>query len=171
MNNFVTIKHINSYKRVSYYSICFEGEEDSLFEEFMKIHNQKDTDGTTKREFIQIMAWLQKIGKEIGAQPRYFRHEGATSDAKALPPPARYIEGETGKLRLYCMVCSENVVFLYNGGIKTTNKAQDCPNVARHFRLANKLTKSINEAFANSDIRWNEDDDNILFEEGFELEI
>ena len=149
MNTFVTIKHINDFRKVCYYSICLEGEEESLFEKFLKKHSQADAPESIQRALTQIITWIQRIGNEIGAQPRYFRNEGTISDAKALPPPARFLESETGTLRLYCMACNESVVFLYSGGEKTTDRAQDCPNVMGHIRLANKLTKAITEAFVN----------------------
>jgi len=166
VSRFATIKHINTFKKVHYYSILFEDEEDSLFEQFI---NKYIEDEGTKEELVEMVEWIRKIGDEIGAKTKYFRHEGATSDAKALPPPARFIEGAAGSLRLYCLVLSEQVVVLYNGGVKTKNKAQDCPNVSSHFRLANKISKVITQSFIEKEIRWNEEDTDITFDDGFEL--
>lgn len=167
MNTFVTIKHIEDYEEVSYYSICFEGDEVSLFENFiLKFHNSKH-----KEELLQITEWIERIGNEIGAISRYFRHEGRGSDAKALPPPTKYLTGDAGQLRLYCMIANKHVVFLYDGDVKTTDLAQDCPNVAPKFHLANKLTSAINQAFFEREIQWSYYDDDIEFSEELELEI
>lgn len=73
-------------------------------------------------------------------------------------------------LRLYCLRANESVVFLFNGDIKTTLKAQDCPNVKSHFKLANKLTALLNQAFVENQIEWNEDFTDIGVEDDFRLE-
>lgn len=156
MSRFVTIKHIEDYELVSYYSVCYEDEEESLFEQFLV---RFADDPATEKEVVQLVYWLQKIGDDIGAKDRYFRPE---ERASALPPP-RYIENDAGDLRLYCFVASENVVFLFDGGIKTTQRAQDCPNVASHFRLANKLSKAINQCFIDGDIQWKEGREDIEY--------
>lgn len=168
MSNFATIVHIETFKKVTYYSIQFEEEEETLYEQFLTKHIEIEE---LQEELLDMIGWIQKIGKEIGANSRYFRHEGATSDAKALPPPAKYIEGGSGRLRLYCMVISKFVVILFNGGVKTTQKAQDCPNVSSYFRLANKITAAINKSFLDKDISLNENGDDIIYDDDFELEI
>lgn len=168
MNNFATIKHIQTFKKVNYYSIVFEDEEDSLFEDFL---NKCAEIPELLDEVGVILEWIKKLGDEIGAKLRYFRHEGATSDAKALPPPTRFLAGDTTNLRLYCMVISETVVLLYSGAIKTTQKAQDCPNVSSHFRLANKITAIINKCFLEKEIYWNEEDTDIIYSNDFEFEV
>jgi hypothetical protein len=177
MNTFVTIKLVKEYEKVSYYSICGEGGGKSLFEEFVEAYNQDSILEKTRRELVQIMALIKKLGEEVGAKDRYFRNEGTISDTKALPSPNKQLQellhlSKAGLgLRLYCMVCSKNVVILYSGAVKTKDRAQDCPNVAPHLRLANKLTKAINEAFASGDIRWNTQNNDIEFDEDFEFEI
>ena len=49
--------------------------------------------------------------------------------------------------------------------------AQDCPNVKKHFKLANQLTKIIDNAFANKDIIWNDDYTAIYCEDDFKLQF
>ena len=63
------------------------------------------------------------------------------------------------------MRVSDNVVFLFNGDIKTANKAQDCDNVRPHFRQANKLSALIDKAFFDREIQWNDDYTDILLED------
>ncbi len=48
--------------------------------------------------------------------------------------------------------CVSNVVILFGGGLKTTRKAQDCPNVAGPFREANKWARAIQGAIADEDL-------------------
>ena len=172
MNNIATIKQIASYNKVIYYSICIEDDGgDSLFELFLKKHTAEN-----KEKLNHIMKWLQLIGEKYGAQEYYFRNEAESSDTRGLPPSGTdreptYIEdGENvpNNLRLYCFKLNEHVVILYNGDIKTSARAQDCPNVRQHFRLANMLTKLVEEQM-NEGIKWNEDYSDIQIEEEFEL--
>ncbi len=128
------------------------------------------------------MVWIKEIGNKYGAKEFYFRNEAETSNTGALPPQGvdrepTYIEfnEETGKdenrpnnLRLYCFRANDHVVFLFNGDIKTANRAQDCDNVRPHFRLANTITTAIERCFGN-EINWNDDLTDIIIDDNFEL--
>ena len=182
MNNFATLNKVGTYDKVVYYTLTIEDEDGvndkSLFEMFIEKHSKENYE-----KFHHIMTWLQIIGNEIGAKEYYFRQEAEISDTSALPPTGvdrepTYVEinNETGEeenkpnnLRLYCFRASETVVFLFNGDVKTENKAQDCDNVRPHFRLANRLTKLLEDKFKEKEILWNEDGTNIEFEEDLEL--
>lgn len=65
------------------------------------------------------------------------------------------------------MRANEHVVFLFNGDIKTVAKAQNCPNVNSRFKMANKLTKILTDAFVEGDIRWISDYVKIEFDKDF----
>lgn len=65
----------------------------------------------------------------------------------------------------------KTLCFLFNGDIKTSQYAQDCPNVKKHFKLANQLTKAIDKAFADKDIVWNDDFTAINCEDDFKLQF
>lgn len=172
MNKFVRIKHIQSYKKVHYYSVCINDEKVSLFDKFIQKHRIANFE-----KFYHIFRWIEIIGNKYGAQEQNFRPEAEISDTSALPPKGKYrkptyIENEileANPLRLYCFRVSEKIVFLYNGEIKTALKAQDCPQVRPHFKLANVITKALEEAFRNKEIYWKEDYTDIEFDE--ELEI
>lgn len=174
MNNIATIKFIASYKKVVYYSVCFDEDEGvSLFELFIKKHTIYNIE-----KLNHILSWIKVIGEKIGAHEEYFRNEAKDSDTSGLPPVGKdrnptYIEdGENtpNNLRLYCFRLNNHVVFLYNGDIKTSAIAQDCDNVRPHFELANRLTRIIDDQL-NAGIQWNADFTDIQFEEGFELNL
>lgn len=173
MNNFAHIKPLFKYKKVAYYSVILNNNKDSLYEEFVKKHELTD-----KNKLYHIQKWLQVIGKKYGAQTRLFRNEAYTADTSALPPVGKdkkpyYIEygkKKNNNLRLYCLRANEHVVFLFGGDIKTAEKAQDCPNVKSHFLLANQLTDSIDKAFRNKDIIWNDDCTLIDCDKNFKLD-
>lgn len=178
MNNFAEIILVQRFKKVNYYTLLLNDDERSLFSQFTFKHTSAN-----KEKLSHIMAWIKVIGNKIGAKEQYFRNEAETADASALPPKGidrepTYVEcneitGQDEKkandLRLYCLRANSNVVFLFNGDIKTADKAQNCDNVRPHFKLANKLTEVIDRAFRDREISWNNDQTDIVFEKNFEL--
>mgnify|MGYP007089157557 CR=1 FL=1 len=165
MNNFATIKHINTFRKVSYYSLCLNGEKESMFEKFQHVwlKNEKH-----RKDLLQIVFWIKRMGERDGALERYFRHEGK---AHALPPPASFIQGHAGHLRLYCMVVNPCLVFLFSGDVKTKKHPQDCPNVASHFRDAGRFSKKIEEAIISKEIKPSDliTDHHLIIDAGFEI--
>lgn len=172
MNTFAHIKPIARYDKVAYYSVCINDESVSLFEKFLSNHELNN-----KSKLNHVLAWIKIIGDKYGAQTHLFRSEAEFADASALPPVGKdrqpcYTEfgkPKANNIRLYCLRANEKVVFLFNGDIKTTRYAQDCPNVKNHFTLANKLTKAIDLAFAEKHIVWIDDDTLINCSSDFKL--
>ncbi len=153
MNKFATITLSNEfiYPRVKFYSVTFEddvSEIDKFFEKMERSAAESDSS--------RFIALLEEIGNHRGAKERYFRKENAFG---ALPPKNKEIrELKLGSFepidnwRLYCLRLSDNIVILFNGGIKTTDKALDCPTVSPFFRQAEKLTKLIDEAIKEGNL-------------------
>jgi len=142
----INLKRIASFHKVTYYSVLFEGELITVFEQFLSYHTSANKD-----KLNHIIAWIKVIGDKIGAKRHYFRNESNIADTSALPPigmnsEPSYIEYDeiTGEgtvkpnnLRLYCFRANDSVVVLFNGDIKTKAKAQKCESVKAHFYLAN----------------------------------
>ncbi len=167
MHKFATITPVYRLKKVTYYSIHFEGEEDSLFARFVDEHS----DEAFYEQLSLIRSWLRKLGDEIGADERYFRHEAFRGgDARALPPPARYIDLDC-PLRLYCMRMNAGAVILFGGAEKTAATAQECENVRPHFLLANRLTKAIDQALRAGDISIDPQTGELLFDDDLTLTL
>jgi hypothetical protein len=57
------------------------------------------------------------------------------------------------ELRLYCVCVTEKVVILANGGVKTSQKVQDSPDLLPHFRFVNEMSKQITVAIRDKDIK------------------
>jgi hypothetical protein len=165
MHNFATIKHIQTFEKVSYFSIIFDSDSLSLFEVFSeRIKN----DVNLKEDLQIITAWLIKIGAR-GAKKIWFREEGS---AQALPPKIHLLAGKYTSLRLYCAVLNESVVVLFSGDIKTTLKAQDCPNVKDHFQLANRISERLTQAIIDKFIVLDDTLPNRMYiEEGYEINM
>ena len=81
--------------------------------------------------------------------------------AQAIPPDI-YITHKQCRLRLYCLRMTHRAVILFDGGAKTTKKAQDCPVVSSHFALANQLAEALWNAYDTGMIAKDENDDLIL---------
>lgn len=174
MSNFASIKFIEEYAKVAYYSVVIDGAEDgvSIFENFVAKHTKEN-----KEKLNHILAWIKKIGDMHGAKEYFFRHEMA---AEALPPPLgkgrqpTYIEdgqNAVNNLRLYCHRLNDRVVVLFDGDIKTADTPQECPQVKSHFNLANILSKLIDKSFADGTIEWDEDGWDILYDEDFKIDF
>lgn len=174
MTSFAHIIPIAKYDKVSYYSVCIDESEKSLFDDFIKYHTKHN-----KEKLNHILEWLKQIGNKYGAQKHLFRSEAEFADASALPPIGMEREptySEYGKikannLRLYCLRANQHVVFLFDGDIKTADLAQNCPNVRDYFKKANQLTKAIDNAFRSRDIVWNDDCTEIECDDDFKLQF
>lgn len=171
MSNFVSIKRIQKYREVIYYSVVVDGEEDeeSLFETFVQKYGNEE-----KTKLNHILSWIREIGNIHGAQPNFFREE---NHAVALPPQGMhrdpsYIENDiesANPLRLYCHRLNGHVVVLFGGGVKTADAAQDCANVSMPFILANKLSKLIDKSIQEGEIEWDHDRRDILHDMEYKL--
>lgn len=171
MNTFARIKHIGTYDKVSYYSVVIDDQTISMFENFITVHEKHN-----KEKLYHIVKWIEVIGKKYGALPHLFRPEGETADTSALPPAANktpsYIDQGKKKpnpLRLYCLRANNHVVFLFDGDLKTAQKARECKNVKKHFILANQITKALDEAFKQKDIKWNDTQTDIVYDTDLEI--
>ena len=145
MKKWFKIEEFAIFRKVAYYTIRYENDQLSETDKFLE---KFSTIELHKEKLNKLIVFIESMGDEYGAKQEFFRHEAA---ADALPPPygsvKRYgfLEFIEYDLRLYCCRLSDSVVVLYGGGQKTTAKAQDCPNVAPHFRLAHRATEAINE--------------------------
>ncbi len=149
MKNFVTIRLFKTFERVAYYTFFVEGREQSETDTFF---TRFENELALANDLNLLVAWIQEVGQNRGAQNRYFRFE---NDAVALPPPAR-IMAELGsnycQLRLYCVRLSDKVVILANGGRKTSQTVQNSPELMAHFRFANKMARQLIELIQSGDL-------------------
>lgn len=153
MNNFAAIKSLHFYLKVNYYTVGLENEDGEeyldLFDDFVQRHDTEEH----QESLDQIWTWMKNLGKKHGAKEHFFRFEAyGGGDARALPPPAKFLETEN-QLRLYCMRFDEHNVILFNGGVKTASTAQACENVRSHFIQANRLSRQIYQAYRDGDIK------------------
>ena len=177
VNNFAVLEKLEdfSFRKVVYYSIKFLDNENDI-PEFYDFLNRMEDIQYLKSDLDNLFIWLEEIGEHYGAiKNRFFRHEAKSGEASALPPSKRTMELYEliveESLRLYCLVANEHVVFLFNGGIKTTLNPENCPNVGPYFKQANLLSKKIDELFQEKSIQWNVDLTDIHFDPSLTIEL
>ena len=174
MNIFATIENAITYEKVTFYTVRLEGQQYTEFEKFILKHQDNDT---VHNEYHDLLSLIQRLGERIGAKERYFsRHE---KKAQALPPEWKSLPlGERKlhvkyqhNLRLYCMRITDEIVFLFDGGVKSPGAitAQDCKNVRQFFKLANQFAAAIEKSIIEKDIIPK--GVYLEFDDDFELEI
>jgi hypothetical protein len=146
MKQYVTLQVFKTFPKVRYYTFQIEG------------HDRNETDKFfSKLEFVEAITddlyrlnrIIITIGERTGAIIDLFRPE---DEAVALPPKPSFRlkqilqirELEHNNLRLYCIWISEKIVILANGGVKTSQKTEDSPDLMPHFRFIKSMGKQIN---------------------------
>ena len=119
MKKKTTIDILGKTEKTTLYSISFEMDGTTEFEKFVA---EFELNAVYNQDYQRIIAALQIILQK-GALERFFRPEGKMEDCvQAIP-----IYG--GKLRLYCLRISDEIVILGNGGVKTTTTYQQDPKL------------------------------------------
>ena len=153
-----TVELLNESEKVSLYSISFEMDGTTEFEKFVVAF---EMNATYNRDYQRIIAALQAILR-IGALERFFRPEGGINDSvQALPI-------ESGKLRLYCLRLSDQIVILGNGGVKNTRTYEEDPKLYSYVLDLQKFERILNESIAKGYVSVEEKElsglENITFE-------
>ena len=135
MKKKTTIDLITESEKTALYSISFEIDGTTEFEKFVA---EFEMNATYNHDYQRIIAALQAI-LDKGALERFFRPEGKMDDnVHAIP-----IDG--GKLRLYCLRLSKQIVILGNGGVKTTKKYQEDPKLFGYVLDLQRFERILNE--------------------------
>ena len=141
-----TVELLKESEKASLYSISFEMDGTTEFEKFVA---EFEINATYNRDYQRIIAALQAILR-IGALERFFRPEGNMNDSvQALPV-------ESGKLRLYCLRLSDQIVIIGNGGVKSTRTYEEDPKLYGYVLDLQKLEKILNESIAKGYVSMEE---------------
>jgi hypothetical protein len=125
----------------------FPSETQRFFEKFYNDNNYKQS-------VQEIVALLEYIGVDRGANIHLFRAEGK---ADGLPKneknACRYLELNFADfpLRLYCLRICDEILILFNGGVKNASTAQES-DASMSFYEAQQFCERINNAFASKEI-------------------
>ena len=115
MRKKTTVELITCSEIASLYSISFEIDGKTEFEKFVEAF---EADATYRNDYRRILAALQVV-LEVGALERFFRPEGKIEDDLVALPL------DSGKLRLYCLRISDQILVIGNGGIKDVKRYED----------------------------------------------
>jgi hypothetical protein len=142
----VYIEEFLLYAKVRYYTVKLGNQEDSETDRFI---NRFIASGEFRDELGTIRYWLEQIGTHRGATQADTDELFRTKKGKvrALPPPFEF----GNRLRLYGIICSDDIVILGGGGRKTTKKAQD-GDTAEAFELIQQVAKAVQEALRRGTI-------------------
>lgn len=130
------VKIIEQNDNVSLYSICFDGNEQSEFEKFLTAFREN---AKLNEEYQRILVAVNHI-VEKGALERFFRPEGKMSDGLCA------LSLDTHRLRLYCLRISDQILFVGNGGEKTSRTYQEDTILTGYVMDLQQFDKLLKEA-------------------------
>lgn len=136
----------------TFYTVRLISDDDDLPSEtdiFFDTYTVKEN--PLEQEAFQLFRLItESIGNRYGAIDDFF--DRIENKAQALPPkPKSWIEeikeiGFNFPLRLFCYRVSNQIVILFNGGVKETNIVQESKNLSIKFYEAQTFVKKIEEA-------------------------
>jgi hypothetical protein len=130
---------------VTFYTVRWEGAETSETDKFFSRMKGLPDMQQPLHELANLIS--EVIGNHHGAHEAFFNR--MENWAIALPPKGKVRLGEINveyagfPLRLYCYRVTDELVILFNGGIKTGRTAQDSQELSMKFYEANEFTKRI----------------------------
>lgn len=135
------IQSVAQTEKAGLFSICFEGESFSEFEKFVSKH--KDA---YSKDLNMILAAISHMLGASGFLERYFRPESKMNDGVCALPL------ESGKLRLYCLRVSDNVLIAGNGGVKDVRRYEESEELNGYVITLQKLDKAIKMAIKKGNV-------------------
>jgi hypothetical protein len=123
------------------YSVCVDGNDNSLFDEFL-LENEQYQDWLN-----EILVKLQNMGNNTGCRRGFFKHEeGKPGDGVAAL--------RVGQLRLYCLYFDNTAVIFGSGGYKSPDirSYQEDPALYAKASQMIKIAEAINKAIIEKDI-------------------
>ena len=141
-------------KRCKIYSVQLEGDENTLFEQFLA-ENEDDFPESIEDIYASLIA----IGRKHGARDYYFRpkKEGRLGDGvEAL------FDFPNAHLRLYTIKYGSILLILGGGGYKSKEirAFQEDPKLTHENYLVREIAATLYEAIKDKDLRWNKERDN-----------
>ncbi len=143
-----------SGRRCKIYSVLMEGDEKTLFDQFLE-ENENDF----PQELDAIFRDLIDIGRRHGARDYYFRpkKEGKLGDGvEAL------FDVPNANLRVYAIKYGHVLLVLGGGGYKSKDirAFQEDPKLTKENYLMRQISDILYTAIKDKDLRWNKQGDN-----------
>lgn len=151
MNTFALELWYDEGEICTFYTVRLNIDEDSYSETDKFFDKYAVPDCQFENEGYELFRLItQSIANKYGATNDFF--DRSENNAHALPPkPKKWVEeinqlGFRFPLRLYCFRVTEQIVILFNGGIKDARTAQESENLSIKFYEAQTFVKKIEEA-------------------------
>ena len=138
-----TIKTIEQSEKVGLYSICFDGNNLTEYEKFVK---KFVDDATLNEDFRKVFRAINRIIAN-GALERYFRPEGKMGDHLAA------LSIDSKVLRLYCLRISDQILIVGNGGAKTTRTYEECEELSGYVIDLQKFDAILEQELKTGNIK------------------
>lgn len=144
-----------SGKMAKVYSIIPEGEETTLFEQFIETHQ-----AAFRAEIKEILSRLKQIGQTTGAREGFFKHEGNRTFVRQH---GKFVwalyDDEAKNLRLYCIRFGTVAIILGGGGYKAKSviKWQEDENLTFEVERIMAYAISISKQLKSGDLYWSAD--------------
>lgn len=142
--------------KVTFYSVRFEDAQYSEMDNFILKMRENPEMTRPLQELLQLIT--EVIGNTYGAIDAFFNR--TENRVFALPPKGniRISEIELNypsfPLRLYCLALSEELVILFNGGIKDAQEVQQTSgSLSTKFYEANEFARKIQSALSDGIIK------------------
>jgi hypothetical protein len=155
VNTFVLEIWDDTLAKVTFHTVRWENAELSEMDKFLLKYGNNHIHKDSFQLLIQLI--VEVIGNTNGAKNAYFNRQ--ENKAVALPPKGTLEELEISAnfpFRLYCYRINENIVILFNGGLKTSQKVQNSPDLSMKFHEAQSFAKAIEEGFKDCFIKIDE---------------
>ena len=133
--------------KASIYAVWREGEQSSIFEQFLEKYETEYPD-----ELKDIYLKIVNIGGRTGARKQFFKEkEGKPGDLVC----ALYDEPDKN-LRLYCIRLGETTVILGGGAIKDVASWQDDPELKQSAGEMIEVSAKIKERMKDRDLGYDQ---------------
>jgi hypothetical protein len=143
----------------TFYTVRWENEESSETDKFFDKYAVPEHH--LEKEALELLRLItENIGNKYGATNDFF--DRVENLAQALPPrPKNRIEeikalGSSFPLRLFCFHVTNNLVILFNGGIKNAPTSQES-DLFPQFREAQEFAQKIEDALLSEMIEISDD--------------
>ena len=137
------LKIIEQSDKVGLYSICFDGNDLTEYEKFVK---KFLNDATLNKDFQKVFRAIHRIVAN-GALERYFRPEGKVKDHLTA------LSIDSKILRLYCLRISDQILIVGNGGAKISRTYEEDVELSGYVMDLQKFDQILAQELARGKVK------------------
>ncbi len=123
------------------FSIRIDQKEKTELQEFL-IAFKNIKQYNLRQDYEQILKTIAGIS-DHGVKESFFRHEGKMNDRVCAIPLFSSGRKSNGRLRLYCIRISDELLIFGGGGLKTTRTYQENEQLTEYVHTLQKIDKTL----------------------------